>query len=84
MIGIPILDSLSEEDLCLVASGQKTVKVIEPRSHDIQTKPRMRITKKSLQPNYKLMDNAKVIILCKMEIEHRLALTYFQEQMDHD
>ncbi len=78
MIGIPILDNLSEDDLCLVSRGIKEVHVLEKISlqTSIEDKP----------PSYLIpfveMSKDKIITLCKMEIESRLGWIYLRELLD--
>ena len=83
MIGIPILDNLSEVDLCLVATGRKIIHVIE--KYPIQLISVLTPIQQLHEPpsqQFELMDNDKVITLCKMEIESRLGWIYLHELIE--
>ena len=85
MIGIPILDNLSEEDLVKVATGKMRIRVLEKMS-SIPTTEIMLNDDPALISPMKDIDNDRVITMCKMEIESRLGWLYLAEQLEklHD
>ena len=79
MIGIPILDNLSDEDLVKVANGNKIIRIIRPSSVPITS---IEYNPDLLVSPIKEMDNEIIITLCKMEIESRLGWMYLRELID--
>jgi len=78
MIGITILDNLSEEDLVRVVKGTKRIRI---PLLDKSSIPQNLIPEPQLI-QFKEMDNDKIITLCKMEIESRLGWIYLKELID--
>lgn len=79
MIGIPILDNLSFEDLVRVTNGGLRIR--------IPVKPPLQLTLEDIPVSQlvspiKEMDNNRVITLCKMEIESRLGWAYLRELLE--
>ena len=81
MIGIPILDNLSEEDLVKVANGNKIIRIIRPSSVPITS---IEDNSDLLVSPIKEMDNERIIALCRMEIESRLGWIYLKELLDKE
>lgn len=77
MIGIPILDNLSEEELIRIATGESVIRI--PKQ----------IIQLSLDPSespkpttYQEIPQSTIITVCKMEIESRLGWLYLKEQLE--
>ena len=79
MIGIPVLDNLSFEDLIRVVNGDIRIRIPEkpPLQLSITDLP-----EPQLMPQIKEMDNNKIITLCSMEIESRMGWTYLRELLE--
>ena len=79
MIGIPVLDNLSFDDLVRVINGDLRIRIPEklPLQLSIADTP-----EPQLIPPIKEMDNNKIITLCKMEIESRRGWTYLRALLE--
>ena len=79
MIGIPVLDNLSYEDLIRVANGDIKIRIPEKLPLQLIIED---IPEPQLISQIKEMDNDKIITLCKMEIESRLGWAYLAEKIE--
>ena len=79
MIGIPILDNLSEEDLVRVAKGYLRIDIAEVPPLQLSIDP---IEEPIPQKSFKLMNQNVITTLCKMEIESRLGWIYLKEKLE--
>ena len=79
MIGIPILDSLSYDDLVKVVNGDLRIRVpIEsPLQTSIDNNP-----EPTLSMPIEEMDDLKVVTLCGMEIESRDGWQWLREKIE--
>ena len=83
MIGVPILDNLSEEDLVRVAKGILTIRI--PVAKPIQQlfDPYTTIEADTLGAHLiEEIPQDKIITLCRMEIESRLGWIYLAELLE--
>lgn len=81
LIGISILDSLSNEELVKVVTGKMRIRVPEKMS-SIPTTVIMSDNDPLLMKPMMEMDNDRVVTLCKMEIESRIGWIYLRELLD--
>ncbi len=77
MIGIPILDDLSYDDLVRIVTGDLKIRI--PLEPPLQTSIEDISEPQLIQFNE--MDNNKIITLCSMEIESRDGWAYLADKL---
>jgi len=83
MIGISILDSLTDEELVKVVNGITRIRVPEKVS-SIPTTVIMSNDDPLLLKPMGEMDNDRVVTMCKMEIESRFGWLYLGELLEKE
>lgn len=79
MIGIPVLDNLSFDELVNVVNGNTIIHILEKLPLQLSIGD---ISEAQLMPQLKEMDNDKIITLCRMEIESRLGWAHLRELLE--
>ena len=83
MIGIPILDGLSETDLVRVAKGELEIRIPIARPIQVLFDPNTEMEPNTLGAHLiEEIQQEKIVRVCKMEIESRLGLIYLKEKIE--
>ena len=78
MIGIPILDSLTEKELIDVAKGRKIIRVPKPEKLQLSVSPD---DEPEIQ-QFNELPQSTIITICSMELEQRLQWLLVSEEIE--
>ena len=78
MIGIPVLDSLSTDQLADIANGYKVIRIPKPAPMQLSLDPHAEPTPTTFEE----IPSDTIITLCRMEIESRMGWAWLAKQIE--